>query len=54
MSLLSELFDEKYIKDHKEEYSQPLISMISPLRKFSVKLYEGAFYQVPNTPSKHW
>lgn len=28
--------------------------MISPLRKFSVKLYEGAFYQVPNTPSKHW
>lgn len=54
MSLLSELFDEKYIKDHKDEYSQPLISMISPLRKFSVKLYEGAFYQIPNSPSKHW
>jgi hypothetical protein len=54
MSLLAELLDEKYFREHKEEYSQPLIAMVAPLRKFSVKLYEGAFYQLPSSPSKHW
>jgi hypothetical protein len=28
--------------------------MVAPLRVLSMKLYEGAFYQVQTSPSKHW
>jgi hypothetical protein len=28
--------------------------MVIPLRVLAMKLYEGAFYQVPTSPSKHW
>jgi hypothetical protein len=54
MTLLSELLDEQYFRDAKELFEEGLTSMLPALRKFIVKLYEGAQYQLPTTPNKHW
>ena len=54
MAVLSELIEDKYFKEIKDAFKEGLVSMLPSLRKLVIKLYEGAQFQIPNSPSKHW
>jgi hypothetical protein len=54
LGVISDLMEEKYFNEIKGYFREGLTSMIPALRKHSAKLFEGAQYQIPSSPGKHW